>query len=175
MSANRPSRLPGFYKLSLDERQRLAARTMGITLRELKHALAGGGLDPLTADKTVENVIGTYALPFALGLNVQMNGEDHLAPMVIEEPSVVAAASNAAKLVRSGGGFTAEADPPHMVAQIQLDDVPDADRAREAIEGAREELLRAAAQAIPGLVGRGGGPRDLSIRDLGGGMISSTH
>ncbi len=96
----RTSRLPGFYKLSVDERRRLAADALGVTVGDLVRALSAGGLDCGTADKTIENVIGTYSLPFALGLNVRMNDRDYLAPMVVEEPSVVAAASNAAKMIR---------------------------------------------------------------------------
>src|SRR5687767_6164434 len=119
------SRLPGFYKLTLVERRRLAEQALGLEPGALGQALADGGLDPETADKTIENVIGTYAMPFALGLNVQMNGRDYLAPMVVEEPSVVAAASNAAKMIRAGGGFRAESDAPIMIAQVQLDEVPD--------------------------------------------------
>ena len=165
------SRLPGFYKLSLDERRRLAAQALGVDVRELVRALRAGGLAEDMADKTIENVIGTYALPFALGLNVQMNGEDHLAPMVVEEPSVVAAASNAAKMIRAGGGFQAEADEPVMIAQVQLDDVGDPEAATQAIEEASEELLVEADRAVPGLVARGGGARGLEVRDLGDGML----
>jgi len=165
------SRLPGFYKLSLDERRRIAAQALGVELRDLLHALRAGGLDPLTADKTIENVVGTYALPFALTLNVQMNGEDHLVPMVVEEPSVVAAASNAARMIRSGGGFDADSDDPVMIAQVQLDGVPDVEAATAAVEARWEELLTEADRAVPGLVARGGGARGLEVRDLGDGMV----
>ncbi|MBW2464486.1 MAG: hydroxymethylglutaryl-CoA reductase, degradative [Deltaproteobacteria bacterium] len=165
------SRLPGFYKLSVDERRRLAAQALGIDVRSLTRALAAGGLDVATADKTIENVLGTYSLPFAVGLNVRVNNRDHLAPMVVEEPSVVAAASNAAKMVRAGGGFMAEADEPIMIAQVQLDGVPDGTAAEQAIEGARVELMKIANQAVPGLVARGGGTHDLEVRDLGDGML----
>lgn len=167
----RRSRIPGFYKLTLDERRRVAAAALGLEDSAIERALADGGLDRQTADKTIENVIGTYALPFALCLNVRMNGRDHLLPMVVEEPSVVAAASNAARLVREGGGFVAEADEPIMISQIQLDDVPDAARAIAAIEAERGALLAKADAAVPGLVARGGGARGLEARDLGDGML----
>ncbi len=167
----RTSRLPGFYKRSIDERRRLAAQALGVDVRELMRALRAGGLDLETADKTIENVVGTYALPFALALNVQVNGEDHLAPMVVEEPSVVAAASNAAKMIRAGGGFVAEADDPIMIGQVQLDDVPDTDAATSAVRDARAELLTDANRAVPGLVARGGGAKDLEVRSLGDGMM----
>ncbi|MBX7192062.1 MAG: hydroxymethylglutaryl-CoA reductase, degradative [Sandaracinaceae bacterium] len=170
------SRIPGFYKLSLADRRRAAAEVLGVPVRELDAVLGAldvraGGLDTKTADKTIENVIGTYAMPFALALNLQMNGRDYLAPMVVEEPSVVAAASNAAKMVREGGGFASESDAPIMISQIQLDGVADAARATSAILARKDELLRAADRAVPNLVSRGGGARDLEVRDLGDGWL----
>jgi hydroxymethylglutaryl-CoA reductase len=165
------SRIPGFYKLPLDERRRAAAEALGVPVQELASALGIGGLDPRTADKTIENVIGTYAMPFALGLNVQMNERDYLVPMVVEEPSVVAAASNAAKMVREGGGFVAESDAPIMISQIQLDGVADVAKATAAILARKDELLRRADAAVPNLVARGGGARDIEVRDLGDGWL----
>jgi hydroxymethylglutaryl-CoA reductase len=165
------SRLPGFYRLSLIERRRLAESVMGLPTGAIDRALALGGLDPETADKTIENVIGTYAMPLALGLNMQMNGRDYLVPMVVEEPSVVAAASNAAKMVRAGGGFTTESDAPIMIAQIQLDRVPDVTGAIERLAARKDELLALADSAVPNLVARGGGARDLELRDLADGWL----
>jgi hydroxymethylglutaryl-CoA reductase len=165
------SRIPGFYKLTLEERRRIAAEALGIDVSELERALENGGLDVDRADKMIENVIGTYSMPFALGLNVQMNGRDYLVPMVVEEPSVVAAASNAAKIVRAGGGFEAEADPPLMIAQVQLDGVSDPAAATSAIRAAEAELLRIADASVPNLVERGGGARAIEARDLGGGWF----
>ena len=89
------SRIPGFYRLPVSERQRLLGEQRELGASELRDALHHGGLAVDTADKMIENVIGTFALPFAVGLNLQMNGRDYLVPMVVEEPSVVAAASNA--------------------------------------------------------------------------------
>ncbi|HEY8943234.1 MAG TPA: 3-hydroxy-3-methylglutaryl-CoA reductase, partial [Polyangiaceae bacterium] len=105
--AGEGSRIPGFYKLALEERRRLISTRSGLSLDELVRAVEGGGLDVGTADKVVENVIGTYGLPFGVALNVRINGRDRLVPMVVEEPSVIAAASNAARLVRVSGGFAA--------------------------------------------------------------------
>lgn len=167
----RSSRLAGFYKLSVDERRRLAADALGIDVRELMRALGGGGLDVATADKTIENVVGTFAMPFAIGLNLQINGADYLAPMVVEEPSVVAAASNAAKMIRAGGGFRVDADEPLMIAQVHLDEVRDVALANARILAAQGELIAAADRAVPGLVVRGGGARELAVRDLGDGMV----
>ena len=160
------SRIPGFYKLPLSERRRAAGEALGLPPGSLEDTLEGGGMDPVTADKCVENAIGTYALPLALGLNVQMNGRDYLVPMAVEEPSVVAAASNAAKMIRSGGGFVAHSDAPHMIAQVQLDSVPDVIAASEAILAAKTELLELADAAVPNLVARGGGARDVVVRPL---------
>ena len=101
----RTSRIPGFYKITVAERRALVSDTTGADVRDIERALEAGGLDAEVADKFVENVLGTYALPYGVALNVRVNGHDHVVPMVIEEPSVVAAASNAAKMVRAGGGF----------------------------------------------------------------------
>ncbi|MBI2392687.1 MAG: hydroxymethylglutaryl-CoA reductase, degradative [Deltaproteobacteria bacterium] len=162
----RTSRIPGFFKLSVGERRRLVAEATHLDVRAFE-ACEGRGLDVGTSDKTVENVLGVYGLPFAATLNVRVNGEDVIAPMVIEEPSVVAAASNAARIAREGGGFTAEADPPLVAAQVQLLDVEDAGSAIERIRAREKELLAMADAAIPGLVARGGGARSIEIRRLG--------
>lgn len=167
----RNSRWPGFYKLSVEERRQVAADALGIGLGELDAALEDGGLDSDTADKISENVVGTFSLPFALALNIKVNDVDYIAPMVVEEPSVVAAASNAARMIRDGGGFTAEADKPVMIAQVQLDDVPDAARACEVVRMHERELCALADTIVPGLVRRGGGCRGIEVRDLGDGML----
>src|SRR5579859_4623302 len=122
----RTSRFPGFYNITVQERRALVSEATAASLRDIESALEAGGLDAETADKFVENVLGTYGLPYGVALNVRVNGRDYVVPMVVEEPSVVAAASNAAKIVRAGGGFRAEADPPLMIAQVQLHHVKDA-------------------------------------------------
>jgi hydroxymethylglutaryl-CoA reductase len=165
MSQN--SRLPGFYKVTVQERRALASEATGASIADIEQSLEGGGLDAETADKFVENVLGIYALPYGVALNVRVNGKDYLVPMVVEEPSVVAAASNAAKLARTGGGFSAEVDPPLMTSQIQLTGVADAARARAAIVAHEKELLALADRAAAGLVARGGGARAIEVRTLG--------
>ncbi len=167
----RTSRIPGFYKLSVEERRALVAEATGVSAEQIGLALDAGGLDEDTADKFVENVLGTYSLPYGVALNVRVNGRDYVVPMVVEEPSVVAAASNAAKMARKGGGFTADIDPPLMISQIQLLDVADVTAARERIAALEPELLRLADCAIPGLVARGGGAREIEIRALDQDMI----
>ena len=165
------SRIPGFYRLSLDQRRRLAAELLDMPLDQLEGALQHGGLASDQADKLVENVVGTYTLPLALALNVRLNGRDHLVPMAIEEPSVVAAASNAAKMIRLGGGFVGEADPPLMIGQIQLDGVDDPAKAERRLLEHRAELMQLGDRAVPTLVGHGGGVRSIEVRDLGDGMV----
>lgn len=167
----RSSRLPGFYRLSLAERRRVAADALGIEPAALARALEDGGLGDADADKLIENVIGTFSLPFALGLNFRVDGRDHVVPMVVEEPSVVAAASNAARLVRAAGGFETGADEPVMTAQIQLDDVPDPAAAAARVRERAGALLEQADTAVTTLVERGGGARDLDVRELGDGLV----
>jgi hydroxymethylglutaryl-CoA reductase len=157
------SRIPKFYELSISERRRLLGLHVELTAADLS-ALEAGGLDPATADRVVENVVGVYALPLGLGLNFRVNGHDVLVPMVVEEPSVIAAASNAARMVREGGGFVADADPPVMTAQIELLGVVDVGTARARIEAAAAELMSMACATLPRLVARGGGPRALEVR-----------
>jgi hydroxymethylglutaryl-CoA reductase len=170
------SRIPGFYRLRLAERRRRLAQASGID-PDAMAALETGGLDEAAADGMIENVVGRHALPLGIALNFRVDDIDYLVPMVIEEPSVVAAASNAAKMVRAGGGFRAEVSRPVMIGQVQICDVPDPDRAVAALLAARDEVLARAASVVPGLVARGGGPVDLEARVLtrpgspDGGMI----
>ena len=172
MKKTHSSRLPGFHKDDVAARLERLAEATGIDLADIVEALSAGGLDAKAADKVVENVIGTYALPFGVALNVRVNGRDHVVPMVVEEPSVVAAASNAAKMVRAGGGFEVDADPPVMATQVELYGVADPIAGAVRIRAARAELVARAREVVPGLVERGGGPLDeLDVRDLGGGML----
>ncbi len=165
------SRFPGFHRLDLEQRRQLVAARTGIRLERLTGALTSGGLSAEAADKVVENVLGVYGLPFGLVLNLRLNGRDRLAPMVVEEPSVIAAASNAAKMVRAAGGFHARMLDELMVSQVQLFDVPEPAGAVARLEAAQAELLALAASAVPGLCERGGGPRELEIRVLGEGYL----
>src|SRR4051812_15465652 len=107
----RTSRISGLYKMSLDQRCAIVAQATDTDTSQIALALQGGGIDAATADKFVENVLGTYALPYGVALNVRVNARDYVVPMVVEEPSVIAAASNSARMIRIGGGFQAEADP----------------------------------------------------------------
>ncbi len=165
------SRIPGFYKLSLAARRDVVASRVGLAQEELELALEHGGLDAATADKVVENVLGIYGLPFGVALNVCVNGVDRLVPMVVEEPSVIAAASNAARMVRESGGFRAEIAESLMIGQVQITEVAEPSAAVARLEAAAERLLEAAAQAVPNLIARKGGPRAIEVRDLGQGCV----
>lgn len=165
------SRIPGFHGLSVAERRARIAEWAGLPLDELTAAVEAGGIDPSAADNVTENVIGTYALPFGISLNFRVNGVDRLVPMVVEEPSVIAAASNAARMARAGGGFLAEQPEALMIGQIEVRDVADVANATAALDGARAELLERAAEAAPGLRPFGGGPREIEVRDLGRGRL----
>src|SRR4051794_4825648 len=156
------SRIPGFYRLPLSARQSELLARAGLEAADL--APLEGGLDPAAADRVVENAIGVYALPLGLGLNFRVNQRDFLVPMAVEEPSVIAAASNAARMVRAGGGFTAEADEPIMTAQVEIVGVADPAAASARLAAHTDEILALARAAVPRLCARGGGPRDLEIR-----------
>ncbi len=163
----RTSRFPGFYKITVAERRSLVSESTGVSAEQMARAFDDGGLNPEAADKFVENVLGVYALPLGVALNVRVNGHDHVVPMVVEEPSVVAAASNAAKMVRAGGGFHVEIDEPIMISQVQLIEVEDLESGPQAILVRKSELIAQANKCIPGLVQRGGGVRDLEVRRIG--------
>ncbi len=160
------SRLPGFYELPLAERARLVAQWAGLTPEEQAILMGSGGLQPDKADQMIENVAGLYALPLGIAVNFLVNGRERLIPMVIEEPSVVAGLSYAARMVRAGGGFRAEADRPLMIGQVQVVDLPDLDRAVEAVQAARAEILAEANRHDPMLIRLHGGAIDLETRPL---------
>jgi hydroxymethylglutaryl-CoA reductase len=157
------SRIPGFYRLTVEARRRELSERAELSIDDL-HTLEHGGLDTRTADQVVENVVGVYTLPLGVGLNFRVNGRDYLVPMAVEEPSVIAAASNAARMVREGGGFEAEADDPIMTAQVEIVGISDPEAAKARIEREAPELLRHAHAALPRLAERGGGPRELEVR-----------
>ena len=165
------SRIPGFYRLSIPERRRAIAERSGLELEELEATLSNAGLSTTTADKVVENVLGVYGLPLGIALNVVVNSVERLVPMVVEEPSVIAAASNAARMVRETGGFQAELVEDLMIAQVQLFEVADTAAACRHLEEAATDLLAIAERSVPGLVARGGGPRSVEVRDLGHGAV----
>lgn len=164
------SRISGFYRRPPCDRLVTIGRLGVLDESALRHLEAGGGLAMHAADCMSENVIATHGLPLSVALNFRINQRDVLVPMAVEEPSVVAAASNAARMVRMTGGFTGEADPAIMTAQVQLDDVPDTADASRRIEDAKARILAAGDASIPRMVERGGGCRDLDVRVLDGAL-----
>src|SRR5262245_5748502 len=160
------SRIKGFSLLG--QRERLATLAAGAGLPDCEElgSLLGPPLSFDVADHMIENAIGVFGLPFGVGLNFQVNGRDRIVPMAVEEPSVVAAASCAARLVRAAGGFVADADPALMIGQIHLLGVADLDAARARLESAAPQLLAGAWALHPNLVRRGGGARALELREL---------
>ncbi len=157
------SRIPGFYRLDLAERHEELRARFDLDDAELA-ILSGQGLDFERADKMVENCIGVFGLPVGLGLNFRINERDFAVPMVVEEPSIVAAVSNMARLVRAHGGFTADADDGVMISQVQVVDVPDLDAAGAALINARAQLLARANAEHPNMAARGGGALDIEVR-----------
>lgn len=164
------SRLPGFYRERIEERLRKMVETGLLSAESQTFLERGGGLDLQVADHMTENVIAVHGLPLAVALNFRVNRRDVLVPMVVEEPSVVAAASNAARLVRMTGGFFGDASAAIMTTQVQFDAVPTPHHAKERIEANRESIFQIADEAIPGMVRRGGGCRDLDVRVLDEGL-----
>ena len=160
------SRFTGFYELPLADRVERVAQWADLSTAEATALGRGMGLDLARADDMIENVIGLHALPLGIAVNFLINGRDVLVPMAIEEPSVVAGASFAAKLVRAGGGFQATAAPSEMIGQIQVLNVADPHSARFDILAAREELLALADETDPLLLRLGGGARELEVRIL---------
>lgn len=160
----RASRLPDFYKLSVEERVDVVARWAELTTEETAILVGKKRLSVPQADHMIENLVGVHGLPLGIAVNFLINGRDYLIPMAIEEPSVVAGASFAARLVRAGGGFNATSTPPEMIAQIQILDLADPWAARFDLLAAKSRLLELADQTDPVIVSLGGGARDLEVR-----------
>lgn len=157
------SRLPGFYKLSLEERVDRVVEWAGLAPED-RQTLLEDGLSAEHASKMIENGIGTHALPLGVAVNFVVNDRPYLIPMAVEEPSVLAAVSNAAKMIAAGGGFHASASEPVMIGQVQVVDIPDLDAAVDAVENHQEELMALADRTSQNIVRRGGGARDVIAR-----------
>ncbi|MDH5606284.1 MAG: hydroxymethylglutaryl-CoA reductase, degradative [Anaerolineae bacterium] len=164
MTEKSSSRRPGFYKLSITERQKQLDLEGLLSVEEFNAITAQAGLDLDQAGHMIENVVGLHSLPLGIGLNFVVNGRDVLVPMVVEEPSVVAGASFMAKLARPAGGFRAESTPPEMIGQMQLLEVSDPQAAVNAILAEKDKLMAEAGEIDPVLKKLGGGPRDLQVR-----------
>jgi len=161
---DKSSRLGGFYKLSPQERIDTLQEFADLTQEEAKALSGVAGLGLTQADHMIENVVGVFGLPLGIATNFLINGRDYLIPMAIEEPSVVAGASFAARLVRDGGGFKTSSDEPWMIGQIQVLDVGDQWAARFELLAAKERILSLANEQDPVIVKLGGGAKDLEVR-----------
>lgn len=166
------SRIPGFYNMTVQERLEVLSRLHGLQDEDIENLIIDSSLDVGTADKMIENVIGTFELPLGLGLNFLINGKEYVIPMAIEEASVVASASHIAKIVRNAGGFTTESTERVMIGQIQVVGCSDFILAKEEILQNKSVLLEAANNAYPSIVSRGGGAEDLDVRILNEGSDS---
>jgi len=168
MSQQKTSRIPEFYKKTLEERLNIVAEYAGLTQEEVALLKNFGNLDPKIADSMIENVIGAMSYPFAVAVNFLINGKDYLVPMVIEEASVVAAASNAARVMRRDGGIKSIATQPVMIGQIQVLGVKDPWHKRMVILEHKDEIIQKANEVDPILVKFGGGAKDVEARVVEG-------
>ena len=165
------ARLPGFAKLSPTERIEALLKEGLLTWDEAQILKEQKGLPLSIADQLTENVLSTFDLPFSLAPYFLINGRDYVLPMVTEEPSVVAAASFAAKLIQRSGGFTTQVHQRQMIGEIALTDVEDVEVASKRILEDKETLLQLANEAYPSIVKRGGGARDLWVENKGDFLI----
>ena len=164
-------KLTGFSKASPAERIEKLAQA-GLLSEEGLQILRDNETLPLSlANEMVENVLGTLALPFGLAPGFQIDGKEVQVPMVTEEPSVIAASSYAAGLIKRSGGFQTQVHKRQMIGQVALYDVSNKEKAIQAITGAKEDLLQLANQAYPSIVKRGGGARNLWIEEKGDFLI----
>jgi len=156
--------ISGFYKLSPKERLAIVKDFVGLTDEETRLLQETGSLPIDVADHMVENVIGVFPEPLGIGVNFQVNGKDYLIPMATEEPSVIAAASYAAKMVRDGGGFHTSSTAPIMIGQIQVVGIKDAKLAKKQVLDAKADILKKANDQDPVLNSFGGGAKDMDAK-----------
>ena len=173
------STFTGFYKLPVEERLRIVKEFANLTDEDVNLLKNTGALPFELADRMIENVVGAFPVPLGIAVNFLINKQDYLIPMAIEEPSVVAAASYAAKMAREGGGFHTSSMSPIMIGQIQTVDIKDPYRARMAVHSYKEELLKKANEQDPVLVSVGGGAKDLDAKVIhtsaGSMLITELH
>lgn len=158
------SEISGYYKLSMQERLELLRKVVGLTEEEARTLANTGGLPSEVANRMIENVVGGMTFPLGMATHFRVNGKDYIVPMALEEPSVVAAASNAAKIARVKGGFKVTNTGPTMIGQIQTVGVRDPTRAANRLRAKKKELLAKANEQDPLLVSLGGGAKDLRVK-----------
>jgi len=158
------SDLKGFYKLTPKERLKIVKEFADLTDEEAELLQLTGSLNLDLANRMIENVVGVFPIPLGIGVNFLINGKDYLIPMAIEEPSVVAAASYAAKMARKKGGFHTSSTEQIMIGQIQAVGIKDPYKAKMTILAAKEEILKKANEQDPMLVSMGGGAKNLRVK-----------
>ena len=158
------SQISGFYKLTPKERIQYVKDFADLTDQEVKILQSTGALEIELADRMIENVVGTFPLPLGIAMNFLINGKDYMVPMAIEEPSVVAAATYAAKMARKKGGFFTSSTDPVMIGQIQAVDIADPFAAKMKILAAKKEILKKANDQDPMLVSVRGGAKDIKVK-----------
>jgi hydroxymethylglutaryl-CoA reductase len=161
---DKSSSISGFYKLSPEERLVVVKEFAGLSDEECDLLLNTGSLPLEAADRMIENVVGALPLPLGIGVNFLINNRNYFIPMTIEEPSVVAAASYAAKMARAGGGFHTSSTPPVMIGQIQVMNIADPNEAKQHVLAAKQEILEVANAQDPILTSVGGGAKDLEAK-----------
>lgn len=159
------SQLEGFYKLSSEERLKIVKEFANLSDEEMKIIKSTGSLKLDQANRMIENVIGTIEIPLGIAVNFLINGRDYLIPMAIEEPSVIAAASNAARMARVKGGFRTSSTEPIMIGQIQLTGLKDMSKAKKILSN-KEKIIDIANEQDQMLVKIGGGAKDIEVRVL---------
>ena len=173
----RTSKISGFYKLPPQERLGIVKQFAGLSDEEAASIGATGALKYDQLDRMVENVIGSMAVPLGVAVNFLVNGKDYLVPMAIEEPSVIAAASNAAKMAREKGGFTTSSTGPVMRGMIQVTGIRDPFSARFAVLSDKQKIIELCNAVDPILVKFGGGCKDVEayVKDTPHGYILVVH
>jgi len=161
---SRTSQISGFYKLTPKKRVQIVKDFAGLTDEEVETLLSTGSLKLELANRMIENVVGAFPIPLGIAVNFLINGRDYLIPMAIDEPSVVAAASYAAKIARLKGGFFTSSTEPIMIGQIQAVNIDDPYGAKMAVLAAKEKILQKANEQDPMLVSVGGGAKDLEVK-----------
>ncbi len=163
MKTQKNSNISKFYKRTIQERQTLIQDWSNLENDQIK-SLNNSGLEIEDANHMIENVVGRYSLPFGIATNFKINSKDYLIPMVVEEPSVVAACSYAGKLFRDTGGFTAHSDAPIMVGQIQIVDVDNVKATQDILHNNRDKIVAKANEIGGSIIKRGGGAVDIEVR-----------
>ena len=158
----------GFSKKSYQERLELLKAQALLSPEKQTSLEQDEHISVTVADQLSENVVGTFSLPYSLVPEVLVNGQEYTVPYVTEEPSVVAAASYASKIIKRAGGFTAQVHERRMIGQVALYQVANPEQAQEKIASKKAELLELANQAYPSIVKRGGGARDLHVDQIKG-------